>query len=430
MTIESVVDVTITAQTTSVSQAGFGTPLVLAAGVPFAERVRAYASTADMLADGFGATHPAVRAAAAIMAQNPRPPLVKVGRRALAPTHTERLVPTVADGELYACTVNGARVEFTSGQSATAAQIVAGLASGIGALTGITANAGPVFVDVAAESAGSPFDLVVETPNLARTNTTVDPGIAGDLAAVELEDGDWYGLVIDSQSREEILAAAAWTESAGKLFACVVSDSDVPTASTTDVASALSDAGYKRTACVYHKHPMSFAGAAAFGRMLPTQPGSATWKFKQLAGVPVSKLTATEVSNLDKKKCNHITRVGGVNVLREGKAASGEFLDVVRGLDWLEARMQERVFGALVNADKVPFTDAGVSVITGEVRAQLKEALAAGVLADVPAPTVTAPRVVDVAQPDRAARRLPNVRFSAHLAGAVHNVKISGTVSA
>ena len=53
-----------------------------------------------------------------------------------------------------------------------------------------------------------------------------------------------------------------------------------------------------------------------------------------------------------------------------------------------------------------------------------------GILAADPAFTVTAPAVADVSAGDKTARTLPDVDFDATLAGAIHKVEISGTVSA
>jgi hypothetical protein len=61
--------------------------------------------------------------------------------------------------------------------------------------------------------------------------------------------------------------------------------------------------------------------------------------------------------------------------------------------------------------------------------AVLKDGIRAGGLSSDPAPEVTAPAVADVDSITKAGRILPDVKFTATLAGAIHNLEISGTLS-
>jgi hypothetical protein len=133
--------------------------------------------------------------------------------------------------------------------------------------------------------------------------------------------------------------------------------------------------------------------------------------------------------NLRAKKANTYQTVAGRDITWEGTVADGDFIDTTRGIDWLEDDMQKGVFGALANSDKIPYTNAGVAVITAEVAASLKRAVARGILSGDPQPVVTAPKVADVDATDKGARNLPDVKFSGTLAGAIHKVTISGVIS-
>ena len=75
------------------------------------------------------------------------------------------------------------------------------------------------------------------------------------------------------------------------------------------------------------------------------------------------------------------------------------------------------------------FTDSGIGTILNLITAQLKEGVSKGFLAGDPAPTVTVPKAAAVDPADKAARTLPGVKFQATLAGAIHRVVISGTLS-
>jgi hypothetical protein len=140
-------------------------------------------------------------------------------------------------------------------------------------------------------------------------------------------------------------------------------------------------------------------------------------------------LTGTHRTNLKDKKANTIQTVAGVNITWEGTVADGNFIDVTRGLDWLVDDMSKGVFGVLAAAKKIPFTDNGIAIIEKEVIASLDRAVARGILADDTLPVVTVPKSVDVDSNDRALRTLPDLKWTARLAGAVHTVIIVGVVT-
>ncbi len=431
MSLADIVNVQVSANATGVARTGFGVLLIVDYHAHWADRVRFYTSIAAMVADGFSATSQAVLAATAAFSQSPRPRRIAVGRRTGAPTTLFVVTPTAVNSATYTVTLNGTAFSMTADASATAAEIVTGLIAAINAGSVPVTASGTSTLILTADVAGDIFTLELGA-NLARSETTVDPAtsLSTDLASIALEDNSWYGFVLTSKGKAEALLAAAYAEANTKLFGCCSADSDIITSSTTDLFSALETAGYARTIPIYVEKPQQHADAAWFGRMLPLDPGSATWKFKTLAGVDSIVLTETEIGFIQAKHGNWYVQVGGVNITQEGWTPAGEFVDVTVGSDWLTARLQERVFGQLVNRDKIPFTDQGVALIVSEVFAQLEEGIAAGFLSADPKPVVTAPLVADVSSTDRAARLLPDVTFSATLAGAIHSTEITGTISA
>ena len=115
---------------------------------------------------------------------------------------------------------------------------------------------------------------------------------------------------------------------------------------------------------------------------------------------------------------------------RISPVAQGEFIDIVRGEDWLTSRIQEFVYSVLVNSTKVPYTDAGITAIEAEIRRALQLGINNNFIANDPAPTVTVPLAANVPPNDKAQRILRNVKFQATLSGAIHAINITGTVSA
>jgi hypothetical protein len=147
-------------------------------------------------------------------------------------------------------------------------------------------------------------------------------------------------------------------------------------------------------------------------------------KFKTLAGIEVDALTATEKNSVHGKNGNTYTTVGGVNIIEQGKVASGLFVDSVRGEDWLAARILEAVYGVLVSEEKVPFTDPGISSLENVVRGVLDNGVIVGYIA--PGYSVNFPTLAEVPEQERLNRELNNVTFEYNEQGAIHSVNITG----
>jgi len=293
------------------------------------------------------------------------------------------------------------------------------------------------FLEVTGTNPGDWFSLeVTDVSLLKNTQTHVEPGttLATDLGNISNENNSWYALITFYNSEPCVKAAAAYIETVKKLYLPLICDSETVTLASagtgnSDCVDDLKFLGYKRTAVVYHPSPASMLASAWLGTRLPYTPGSETWKFASPAGVSAYTLTSTHKTNLRAKNANTIESLGGTNRMWEGKTASGQFIDVTRGLDWLEDDMQVAVYNALAGALKVPYTDQGIALIENAVRGSLERAVQNGLLANDPAPVVVVPKASAVATTDKSARTLPDVKFSGTLAGAVHKVIVTGVVS-
>lgn len=260
--------------------------------------------------------------------------------------------------------------------------------------------------------------------------TAAETYVEGLDACVDYNDG-WYAIAIDSAAESNILAVAAWAEARIKIFIARTADADVITNATDDVASTLNAAEYDRTAIIYHSSALTaYPDAAWLGNCLVRDPGSQTWKFKELDTIAFDSLTAGQADYAHGKKANTYERVAGQNITLDGTMASGEFIDIIRGIDWLTARIKERVYTRLINSPKIPFTNAGIAVIETAIREQLDIALERDFIAPEPEYTVTVPDVLDTDELDRQNRQLKGVSFRARLAGAIHYAEIRGTVYA
>lgn len=441
--INAVVEVNVETQTKSVAKASFNIPMLVAhfATTVFANRVRTYdisSGLTGLVDDGFATSHPVYKMAEAFAAQQPKIKTLKVGRRGNASTMTLRITPQAQNSVTYAVTINKVTYEYTSDANALLAEVCTGIAAAINAGTEpVTADGtSGTHVDLTADVPGACFTVSLAdnydgAALMSREDRTTDPGLAADLNAIQLEDNNFYLLCLDSQSKAEQGVAAAWAQTAKKLFVTTTGDTDVKSAGTTDIAATTKASNYDRTYVVYDQNPHMRCAEAWAGLMLPKNPGSATWKFKTPVGPWAQQLTATEIANLESKNCNYFSNIGGVDIMSDGKVAVGEWIDIVRGIDWWKARLQERVFARQVNTPKIPFDNEGIMGIESDVWAQIQEGQSPQyrLLDKDREATVTVPDSIDVSAQDKIDRKLQGVTFQAYLAGAIHYTGISGVVA-
>ncbi len=438
MSHASIVNVTVTRQTKAVSQAGFGVMMILGTHKRFNELIKFYNELTEMVVDGFATTDDEYIAANAALAQNPRPEKIAVGRR-----HANQVGVDcnfdVQDNTLYRITISSPTVadvnfDFTSDASATDNEIAAGLQALIPGASGLSVTCtddldGTITIDSAVS--GDIFTVALSA-NLAQEALTATEAPEAAGTAIRLVDDDWYATVLTSRTQAEVESYALWVESNDKLFGTASSDANIinttDAADTTTIASVLKAAAYDHTSLMYHDAPATFPDAAFFGRQLPTDPGSTSWAFKTLIGISNVIMTSTQTKNAHDKKVNTYTVKGGVNITFEGWVSSGEFIDIIRGIDWTIARISERILSKKVNLPKIPGTDAGIGIIEAEVRAQLAEGVSVGLFTNDPAPIVTVPLQSARSDADKLSRTLNDVTFEATLSGAIHHSVVAGVV--
>lgn len=429
MGLDSIVQISISRQTAGVTQAGFGVPLILGPNAPFANtEIRQYASI-DAVDEDFETSDAERVMANKLFSQTPRPPFIKIGKTSMPVAQIETLTPDPKNQESYTVTINGVEFEFVSDMDATAEEIVAGLIALVNADTDLRVTAsGSTTLILTADNAGEPFTIAA-SENLSIAHTTASNGIAEDIIQAINVDPDWYELLTTATDKTTVRMASETIESRKRIYNFLNSDSNVRTNATDDIFSELKAKGLMRTFGAYSGTSGDRMDAAWAGRVLPLDPGSETWAYKTLAGVTVDKWTDPQIAFLDDKNVNYYINIAGVNVTQNGKMVGGEYVDVVRFIDWLTARMQEAIFGDLSRLDKIPFTDAGFAIIENDMRAVLEAGVRAGGIGSSQDYSITMPKANTISQEDKAARRLTGIKFSAVLAGAIHAVQIQGNVT-
>ena len=424
--LTDIITINITRETAAVAQTNFNVPLFISAFTNWSERAREYTSP-EAVATDFETTSNVYIASSKLFGQQIRPTKIVIGRRQVPSVTVD--VATVVDSTTYTITLNGQNVSFTSGVATTAELIAAGLkaAYDVAPITGITVVDnldGTLTITSTID-----WSVAVGT-NLSMTESFPTEAWTETLEAVQAANDTWYALTTEDHTTAAVLALAGAIEAKKKIYGVSSSASDIKTNSTTDLFSQLQDLGYQRTFGIWSATAdTQFPECAWIGFQLQERPGSNTWAYKTLSGVTVSTLSDSESSAIKGKAGSTYENVGGLNVTVGAKMFGGEWIDVMVFVDWLEARLRERIWFRLANSKKIPYTQAGATILETEVRAQLREGIRVGGLAEVPAPVVNVPDVTTIAPNLRAQRIFDGIEFEARLAGAIHFVTIQGRVT-
>ena len=246
-------------------------------------------------------------------------------------------------------------------------------------------------------------------------------------------DPDFYAVAIDSAAEADVLAVAGWVQPRTRLYMAKTADAAVlDPLDDTDIASVLTDTEQGRTALFYHSlAAAAYPELAWAGGQLPKTPGSTTWAFKRAPGIPSDSFSSAQVTALKSKRVNYTENVAGLTRVFGGYTSRpGFFVDVTRGLDYVAQRMNEDVFILLTSNDKVPGDDRGSAMVESTIWARLNQSVAEDIFIDDDNLSVFVPSFAERDIADRASRLLTGCRFTANLAGAIHEVEIIGEVRA
>lgn len=254
------------------------------------------------------------------------------------------------------------------------------------------------------------------------------------VTAVAGVNSDFFFLLTDSHLQADVLEAAEWANANKRIYIVSLQDADIISATAGNTLEQLNALQYDNTMVLVHQDAdAEFVEGGVVGAMAGLTPGVSTLHGKTLQGVAFTTFSRTESEAIESQKGNIYTRIGGVGFFRKGFMVSGRYFDIIRGSLYLEARMEEDVFGFIKRKSdlgtKVPYTDNGVNMIKGVMEKRLQISVDQGFLSDNPPPRVIPPLVQDIPTNDKANRLLPDVPFEATLAGAIHTVKIRGYVS-
>lgn len=260
---------------------------------------------------------------------------------------------------------------------------------------------------------------------------------AGLVEAIEefrKTDDDFYIVMTDQSDDEYVKALAAWAESTepteAELGAGEEDHRKLYFGQTTNKELGVVNA---RSAIIYTDHAEEFADAAYVGNVGPFYPQSVTWKFKRPQGLTVPGLTNGERDALEEANINFLTVEYKHEYVKNGVCADGNFIDVQMGADYIASLMREKLYTIFLENAKVSYDDAGFSLVGTAAYETLNRAVELGIIAKDPESergvfTINVPKRSDATDEQARNRQMPDIKWSAQLEGAVHSVKVNGTL--
>lgn len=250
------------------------------------------------------------------------------------------------------------------------------------------------------------------------------------LADAALNSKGWRQLIVvndDSEATSVATIAAAVEVLDGKLYFAGLD---------TDDATSFTASGLRHTVLFYcdATEAVPFPVAALVGETAGRAAGSFTYKNLKLKGIDAQDLTDAQVEAIHKKGgITYVTKAGD-NVTSEGKVAAGEFVDVIDSEDYIVQQLAYKTQKLLNNAAKVPYDNNGIAMLESVAADVLQDAYNNGMIATkedgTPDYSVSYALREDTSEADRVARNYLSGSFTFALAGAIHYVEITGTITA
>lgn len=304
--------------------------------------------------------------------------------------------------------------------------------------TGITTT-DPLYLCVADAFGQSPTVSQIMVGAAYTTDATIGAALdAVNAAAAGL--GGFYGFVVADRTIATVTSCMAWAQANTKLFGFATAEADaIDSTKTDDLLSVAHTNNYSRSFGIYHSTAATdYPDAAVMARCFTAAPGSENWALKQLLGITTDPLTASAHAAVLGKNGSTFEAVGNVSVTFGGKVGSGEYIDVIRFIDWLKNQIQVNIANLMIGPNKIGYSEKGISVIKSGLVQALDQGVTNGGISPnqvnaagtvVPSYSITMPIRANIAASDVAARTLNNVNFIAQLAGAINSTAVSGVVT-
>lgn len=419
--LDQVIDISISLSTKAITQQGFGTPMILGQSMKLDKRLKEYADI-SAVAEDFAESDIEYQMADAEFSQEKTPDSVMIGKKVVLAS-TALTGATNPSGNIVNLNLTNIGKKAEVGCTVVVSGFSTSGYNGTFVITDIIDDN-----NIRYTAAGA----LAATPAVGSGSVVLSETWSNAIQEVFDYNQDWYCVHLSSNVEADILSAAAKVEALKRML--IVRTSDVDVLDSTDTGSVLYQLkalNYDRTALMWNEDTSTtFIDAAWGGRMLPTTPGSENWAWKTLVGVVADEINVDAVRT---NNGNTYEIFAGRSCTGLGKVVSGEYIDIIRGADWLKARLQENIFLLLINSEKVPMEDAGGDMVENAMREIFEQGVQNGFIKKDSdgkgVYTISVPDTDDVSTSDRIARYLSGITFTAELAGAINKIGIAGNLS-
>lgn len=270
-------------------------------------------------------------------------------------------------------------------------------------------------------------------------------------------DSEWYvGIYCGDITDAQILAVQEYVEACtpSTMFAFTTAE-ETAKADDGGIFGTIKSKGYRRIIGQYstaHKDAICAAIGWAMGAMSASTINSAfTLAYKREVGVQAENymqtFTSNDLNNIKKNYGNvYVNRGNFYDVFEEGRVGDGSWFDEIIYLDKFKNDMQLGIMDLLVNADKVPQTEAGMGRIKTAIKEVCDDMNRIGFIKEgvwkgeelmaleygkvLPGGyLIQSEPISEQAQAERDARNAPPIYVSLKLAGAIHHVTIQVDVN-
>jgi hypothetical protein len=368
LSLNPIVDVSSVIEAGAISAPSFNAGLVIGSSgrIPTTgsnSRIRQYASTSAMLSDGFLISDPEFLAVQLYFSPTPTAPAVYVGAQDPTAILTAVIDPSV-EGTGYVVgdilTAGGAGILATFKVTAIGAEGAISTLQLLTQGTGYAVATGVALTGGTGSGAELNITAVGETPLQA-------------VVACRLADANWYAVMVCGSTDTDNEAIAAYVQSASPQTIHFYGSQDTSAAADSIFAQLKTQAigrsfGHASTTQSGEFLNNAYVAAADMGRAMGLNTGlpasNFIMKFKSLPGIAAEPIEQSVVSSLEALNANvYVLRGNGFTILEQGTVASGQFLDIVIGLDVLLSQIQTNVMNLFVGLNAVPQNDPGEALI-------------------------------------------------------------------
>lgn len=200
------------------------------------------------------------------------------------------------------------------------------------------------------------------------------------LTACRAADTSWYICVPIGATKDDIIAMAAFVESAkpSTLMFCTTADNDVFTGAAGNLCAKLQNSKYSRTLVQYSAYPNAAASIAGYACAENDSSEAFDLALKSEPGVSTDDLTSTDVSVLQNENCNYYANYENqYDLFMPGNMIDGTPCDEIMGIDILTANIKAAVMSVLVSRKKIPLSDDGIALATSAIAIECDKAKSA-----------------------------------------------------